>query len=40
MKLRVEMADEILERDKLLQDLMEIERLVHEGIHALRKDGQ
>ncbi|AEU35858.1 ATP-binding protein [Granulicella mallensis] len=36
MKLRVEMADEIPEREKLLQDLTEIERLVHEGIAYAR----
>ncbi len=32
MKLRAEIADESPEREKLLQDLTEIERLVHEGI--------
>ncbi len=32
MKLRAEMADDGAEKDKLLQDLTEIERLVHEGV--------
>jgi signal transduction histidine kinase len=36
MKLRAEIADESPERDKMLQDLTEIERLVHEGIAYAR----
>lgn len=36
MKLRAEMAEESIERDKLLNDLAEIERLVHEGIAYAR----
>jgi signal transduction histidine kinase len=36
MKLRAEIADESPEKDKLLQDLTEIERLVHEGVAYAR----
>jgi signal transduction histidine kinase len=36
MKLRAEIADEGPEKDKLLQDLTEIERLVHEGVAYAR----
>nr|WP_199773465.1 ATP-binding protein [Sinorhizobium fredii] len=36
MKLRAEMADESAERDKLLQDLGEVERLVKEGVAYAR----
>jgi len=36
MKLRAEMADDGAEKDKLLQDLTEIERLVHEGVAYAR----
>ncbi|MBO9536319.1 HAMP domain-containing sensor histidine kinase [Herbaspirillum sp.] len=36
MKLRAEMADDSPERDKLMNDLAEIERLVHEGIAYAR----
>jgi signal transduction histidine kinase len=36
MKLRAEMADESPEKDKLMQDLTEIERLVHEGVAYAR----
>ena len=36
MKLRAEIADESPEKDKLTQDLAEIERLVHEGIDYAR----
>lgn len=36
MKLRAEMADESVEKDKLLQDLSEIERLVKEGVAYAR----
>jgi signal transduction histidine kinase len=36
MKLRAEIAEESVEKDKLVQDLAEIERLVHEGIAYAR----
>lgn len=36
MKLRAEMAEDSIERDKLLQDLGEIERLVKEGVAYAR----
>lgn len=36
MKLRAEMADESIERDKLIRDLGEIERLVQDGIAYAR----
>lgn len=36
MKLRAEMADESVEKDKLMQDLGEIERLVKEGVAYAR----
>ena len=36
MKLRAEMADDSPEKDKLTQDLAEIERLVHEGVAYAR----
>ncbi len=36
MKLRAEFAEDSVEKDKLLQDLTEIERLVHEGIAYAR----
>jgi signal transduction histidine kinase len=36
MKLRAEMADESVEKDKLMQDLDEIERLVKEGVAYAR----
>ena len=36
MKLRAEIAEESVEKDKLLQDLAEIERLVHEGVAYAR----
>jgi signal transduction histidine kinase len=40
MKLRAELGDESPERDKLMSDLTEIERLVHEGVaYARSADG-
>ncbi|WP_426128481.1 ATP-binding protein [Pararhizobium sp. PWRC1-1] len=36
MKLRAELAEDSLEKDKLLKDLTEIERLVHEGVSYAR----
>ncbi|WP_349436074.1 ATP-binding protein [Pararhizobium sp. A13] len=36
MKLRAEMADDSVEKEKLIQDLAEIERLVHEGVAYAR----
>ena len=36
MKLRAEIADDTPEKDKLVQDLAEIERLVHEGVAYAR----
>jgi signal transduction histidine kinase len=36
MKLRAEFAEESVEKDKLVQDLAEIERLVHEGVAYAR----
>ena len=36
MKLRAEMADDSPEKEKLVQDLSEIERLVHEGVAYAR----
>ena len=36
MKLRAEFAEESVEKQKLLQDLTEIERLVHEGVAYAR----
>lgn len=36
MKLRAEMADDSIEKEKLIQDLAEIERLVHEGVAYAR----
>lgn len=36
MKLRAEIAEDSVDRDKLVQDLAEIERLVHEGVAYAR----
>ena len=36
MKLRAEFAEESVEKEKLVQDLAEIERLVHEGVAYAR----
>ncbi len=36
MKLRAEMAEDSVEKEKLVQDLAEIERLVHEGVAYAR----